>query len=38
MNEEVNPEMIDLFGVSIQYYGYDDDPPNVTIYRGIDVA
>ena len=38
MNEEVNPEMIDLFGVSIQYYGYDDDPPNVTIYRGIDVV
>jgi len=38
MNEEVNPEMIDLFGISIQYYGYDDDPPNVTIYRGIDVA
>jgi len=38
MNEEVNPEMIDLFGVSIQYYGYDDDPPNVTIYRDIDVA
>jgi len=38
MNEDVNPEMIDLFGISIQYYGYDDDPPNVTIYRGIDVA
>ncbi len=38
MNEEVNPEMIDLFGISIQYYGYDDDPPNVTIYRGIDVV
>ena len=38
MNEEVNPEMIELFGISIQYYGYDDDPPNVTIYRDIDVA
>ena len=38
MNEDVNPEMIDLFGISIQYYGYDDDPPNVTIYRGIDVV
>lgn len=38
MNEDVNPEMIDLFGISIQYYGYDDDPPNVTVYRDIDVA
>jgi hypothetical protein len=38
MNEEVNPEMIDLFGISIQYYGYDDDPPNITIYRDIDVV
>jgi len=38
MNEEVNPEMIDLFGISIQYYGYDDDPPNITVYRDIDVA
>ena len=38
MNEEVNPEMIELFGISIQYYGYDDDPPNITIYRDIDVA
>ena len=38
MNEEVNPEMIDLFGISIKYYGYDDDPPNITIYRDIDVA
>ena len=38
MNEDVNPEMIDLFGISIQYYGYDDDPPNITIYRDIDVV
>ena len=38
MNEEVNPEMIELFGISIQYYGYDDEPPNITIYRDIDVA
>jgi hypothetical protein len=38
MNEEVNPEMIELFGISIHYYGYDDEPPNITIYRDIDVA
>jgi hypothetical protein len=30
--------MIELFGISIQYYGYDDDPPNITVYRDIDVA
>jgi hypothetical protein len=27
-----------LFGVSIRYYGYDDDPPIVTVYRDIDVV
>ena len=38
MNEDINPEMLDLFGISIKYYGYDDDPPNITIYRDIDVV
>lgn len=38
INTCVNPEMEDLFGISIRYYGYDDEPPNVTIYRDIDVV
>ena len=38
INEKVDPEMIELFGISIRYYGYDDDPPIVTVYRDIDVV
>ena len=38
INDYVDPEMMKLFGVSIRYYGYDDDPPIVTVYRDIDVA
>ena len=38
INEYVDPEMMKLFGVSIRYYGYDDDPPIVTVYRDIDVV
>jgi len=38
INEYIDPEMMKLFGVSIRYYGYDDDPPIVTVYRDIDVV
>jgi hypothetical protein len=38
INDYVDPEMMKLFGVSIRYYGYDDDPPIVTVYRDIDVV
>jgi hypothetical protein len=33
INEKVDPEMMKLFGISIRYYGYDDEPPIVTVYR-----
>lgn len=38
INEEVSKEMLDLFGISIQYYTYFEDPPQITIYQGIDVV
>jgi hypothetical protein len=33
INEKVDPEMMKLFGISIHYYGYEDEPPIVTVYR-----
>ena len=38
INDYVDPEMMKLFGISIRYYGYEDEPPIVTVYRDIDVA
>jgi len=38
INGTVNKEMAELFGISIRYYGYEDDPPIVTVYRDIDVV
>ena len=38
INEGVNEDMMKLFGISIKYYGYDEDPPIVTVYRDIDVV
>ena len=38
INEYIDPEMMKLYGISIRYYGYDDDPPIVTVYRDIDVV
>jgi hypothetical protein len=32
INEKVDTEMLKLFGISIRYYGYDDEPPIVTVY------
>lgn len=33
INEKVDTEMLKLFGISIRYYGYDDEPPILTIYE-----
>ena len=30
INEQVNKDMMKLFGISIRYYGYSDEPPIVT--------
>lgn len=38
INEEVHSEMMELFGISIQYYRYDEEPPDVVIYQDIYVA
>jgi len=38
INEYIDPEMLKLYGVSIRYYSYDDEPPIVTVYRDIDVV
>ena len=36
INEQVNEDMMKLFGISIRYYGYSDEPPIVTVYHDID--
>ena len=33
INNEVNPHMKRLFGISIKYYGYGDDPATITLSR-----
>tara|TARA_B100001564_G_scaffold360024_2_gene384873 strand:+ start:4872 stop:5552 length:681 start_codon:yes stop_codon:yes gene_type:complete len=38
INENVNKDLMKLYGVSIMYYTYDEDPPEITMYQGIDVA
>ena len=38
INEYIDPEMMNLYGVSVRYYSYDDEPPIVTVYRDIDVV
>tara|TARA_B110000444_G_scaffold60176_1_gene55994 strand:+ start:20934 stop:21614 length:681 start_codon:yes stop_codon:yes gene_type:complete len=38
INEEVHSEMKELFGISITYYRYDEEPPDITIYQDIYVA
>ena len=38
INGRVHSEMKELFGVSIKYYMYDEEPPNITIYQDIYVA
>lgn len=38
INENVNKDLMNLYGVSIMYYTYEEEPPEITLYQGIDVA
>jgi hypothetical protein len=38
INENVNKDLMKLYGVSIMYYTYEEEPPEITLYQGIDVA
>ena len=38
INEEVSKELNLLYGISIRYYTYHEDPPIVTLYEDIDVV
>jgi len=31
INNELSPRMTELFGISINYYGYEDEPPSVSL-------
>ena len=31
INQELYPRMMNLYGISIHYYGYEDEPPMVII-------
>ena len=33
INSEVHRDMLHQFGISIRYYGYDDEPPVFTVYE-----
>lgn len=35
INSEVHDDMLDNFGISIRYYGYNDEPPTVTFVKEI---
>jgi len=33
INSDVHRDMLHQFGISIRYYGYDDEPPVITVYE-----
>ena len=38
INENVGKDLMKLYGISIMYYTYDEEPPEITIYQGKDVV